>query len=480
MNSGVDHDLIESSNLGDEEVNITPGIPKSGRNVKPTTIINRLPISTESETIFRTTPPHDGNFPESRLPIDGVHWENIPSERKKKVTLIAVCLLTAGGIIAYGTIENKEIMYKKSNTTSCHKRETVLYTKEEHVTYPVFLNLGFGLLGIIFGVFVDRCCLFLEELRQFKMRYNRNCSKVFKSCFSGISWAAVFIVACIIIGSCVLGRKTPLKVADAIYVLGGIGVGPLLIHFLNLNTESNITVSRILEKKKMYPGYILAWSYYFNPLVKEVEDFYDKVLKTDKSKELYLDQMILLLIPGTDISNIDDLISHDEMIVKLATSSHESDQFPVYKLTYHEDEYNFVMKCVRDPIVALRKMKESKKVVFVDDDSYTDELKRFYKTLTEILEDAPDDMCTKKGLVVPVTVKVGHYYELNHGGLVKIIMAKVNSLFKLNAASQRKKNKNGRSNNSTYGSTSERERLLPGPLVQIQTLDERPSTSTNN
>ena len=89
-----------------------------------------------------------------------------------------------------------------------------------------------------------------------------------KACFSGISWPAVVVIFLVGAISLVLARKTSFKLGDLVYILGGIGVGPLVTHLLNLNTQSEVDVSRLLEEKRLYPAYTIAWNYHFQYLKK--------------------------------------------------------------------------------------------------------------------------------------------------------------------------------------------------------------------
>jgi hypothetical protein len=94
-----------------------------------------------------------------------------------------------------------------------------------------------------------------------------------KACFSGISWPAVIVIFLVGAISLVLAGKTSFKLGDLVYILGGIGVGPLVTHLLNLNTQSEVDVSRLLEEKRLYPAYTIAWNYHFQYLKKALPIF---------------------------------------------------------------------------------------------------------------------------------------------------------------------------------------------------------------
>ncbi|CAB4018801.1 Stimulator of interferon genes [Paramuricea clavata] len=378
-------------------------------------------------------PQNQGTHPNSQTPQDDINWENPPKKRKcLRLTSIMIFVAAGIGIITYGVIERTITEYEADNDNCAmiKKENITCYTKKEKTTYPVLFNLSLGLFSIILGTIVDRLSIFVQELFQLQSRYNGEYCKVFKSCFRGVHWAAIFavigflvIIVCLIYG---LGREPSFHLVDIIYILGGIGVGPLLIHLLNLNTNSEVDVSIILEEMEMYPGYTLAWSYYFNHLVPAVHILNDEIKKRQKQRRgitLSLHKLLLLLPPSTHLADIAELTSKDEQINKLGWSPYP---FPVYEFTNY-DKKCFAMQCVNEPIKALRYMKELERIKFVTRDTYKEEVKRFYKTLCEIIEDPPDDQCAMMGLVVPVTVRTGDTEKLQGGGLARIIMDKVNA-----------------------------------------------------
>ena len=132
----------------------------------------------------------------------------------------------------------------------------------------------------------------------------------------------------------------------------------------------------------------------------------------------------MLLPPSINLTDLDILTSYDKGITKLKKRKNQNPYpFPIYNI---ENKY-FAMQCVVEPIVALRTMKTSGDVKFVTNDTYKDEIKRFYKTLCEIIKNPPKDSCAKKGYIVPITVKVGDNEKLKDGGLTRIIIDKVNA-----------------------------------------------------
>ena len=421
----------------------------------------------------------DDTSPQNQLIEDGINWE-YPAKKRSwpRITSFIICFLTASGIIAYAFTEKTIMVYQALNDTSpinLSKIKTgtiTCYTRKPKTTYPVFFHLGFGLLGIIFGTAVDRFFLFVEELFYKQSRYDGDVCKVFKACFSGVRWHIVVLVGVLILIFCLVGKGTSFEVADIIYILGGIGVGPLVIHLLNLNVQSEVDVSRILEEREMYPGYTLAWSYFFNHLKPAVDELSEALTlpedqptssttlpedqptssttlpedqpssSTKKGIRLSLNKLLLLLPPSTDLADIDKLIRCDTTIQRLCKDDDSNPYpFPVYHLTKvkKENQY-FAMKCVKEPIIALRKIARFDGVNIVTAKTYKNEVKRFYQTLREILKNTSLDGYTNRGLVIPIKVKPGEHESLSHGQLAKLIWAKVDGLPTLNAPAPDPKN----------------------------------------
>ena len=154
-------------------------------------------------------------------------------------------------IIVYGCVENTEVL----------------------------INIGLTLLGVILAPIFRCLCIFVEELFQFQSRYNRNILNLVEQCFSGISWKPVIAVVLIDVIPCALVKKSSFGLEDAICILSGIGVGPLVAYLLKLNAQSDVDLSRLLEGKGLHPANTLAWNYYINYLEKALPIFSRRFLR---------------------------------------------------------------------------------------------------------------------------------------------------------------------------------------------------------
>ena len=373
--------------------------------------------------------------------------EPIPNKRKPRLASIIICLVTAIAIITYGFYERSVFQYKAVYDVSPTLLEAIqngsilCHIEDEEDTYPVLFHLGLGLLGIILGTFVDRFSLVVEELCYFKSRYNRSFVKLLKACFSGISWSAVLVIFVIgVVSLGVLATKTSFQFSYLIYILGGFGVGPFVMHLLNLNTQSEVDVSRLVEEKRLYPGYGIAWNYYFHYLKKALPLFNDSFAdsnipvqdggmgerSTDETApakiQLTLKKLILLI--SHDCKTKDNLQEQDNCIRKIIDISKDGYNFPVYGLTSNEKEQKYVIMYAKEPLETLKEMSKTERIKAIHENQCEHHVKLFYGTLvSEILNDPLDDECSDMCVVVPIMVEQAS--SLQEGGLVKLIMAKV-------------------------------------------------------
>lgn len=144
--------------------------------------------------------------------------------------------------------------------------------------------------------------------------------------------------------------------------------------------------------------------------------------------ELSLDKLLLLMPLNCEMNDTDDLIAFDEKMKKINDYCQNTHRFSVYRCTIDDDECRyFAIHCVTDPLIVLRQMRESSRSKSITLETYNDEVKLLYRTLLQILENPPssDYDSTRRGLLVPITVKNGEEKSLRNGGLVRWIMNKV-------------------------------------------------------
>ena len=220
-----------------------------------------------------------------------------------------------------------------------------------------------------------------------------------------------------------------------VYIFSGIGVGPLIMHLLNLNTESAVYISTILEEKGVYVANGLAWSYYFNYLKEALPKFKDAIKmynSADNDIKLFLNKL-LLLIPldchvVEDLNQVDNhtgKLSTKEAVLKKNSTEECLSLFTVYQLTVNEQEkYNLAIQYVEGPLKILEYMQSLEPIKAGISDTCDEEVKLLYRTLFEILADPVDKDIKEMCILVPF--KAENPESLKNGGLVKCIMEAVN------------------------------------------------------
>jgi hypothetical protein len=202
----------------------------------------------------------------------------------------------------------------------------------------LLVNLGVALFGVVLASFFSCLCDFVEELFQLnKSRNNKKISKLFKNVFSGIQWKPVFGVIMIDTVACVLARKYSFGMEDVVLILGGIGVIPLLSHFLELNAQSD-------------RAYTLAFNYYITYLVDALSKFKRSFPDADGDSKKFI------LLFWADYKKEVQLKNLDSQITKITVKRVGRYEFPVYTLKYHENEYTHVILFAEGPLETLKRM----------------------------------------------------------------------------------------------------------------------------
>ena len=363
----------------------------------------------------------------------------VPEKRKKRARCVSIilCTITAILLIVFWIVNGNVVEYypdpTQRNTTN------VCYRKEGKLTLSGLFTTALGLFGIVLGTLVDRLTLIAEENYHLHQRYGGSRKKMIKACFSGIVKGPVIallsLAAIIVIILILVTGKPWFELSYLVYIFSGVGVGPLVMHLLSLNTQSEVHISTILEEKEIYVANGLAWSYYFNYLEIALPKFNEKIpnnicnsnsvqLKDGQVVKLSSNKLILLIIIPQDCTATDDLAELDNKnIKKKGEISNGKYIFPVYELTYNYDKYMYVIKYVKQPLETLAKMSEYKRIRALDEKQLEYQVKLLCRTLSEILKNPCNKECKEKCILVPI--RANSRKSLNDGRLVDVIMNKV-------------------------------------------------------
>ena len=361
----------------------------------------------------------------------------VPKERKNgaKHVSLAICVVAAILTLIFCFTSRTVIEYypdtTRQNTTD------ICYIKREKLAFPDLFAVALGLNSIVLGTLVDRLALVAEERHHLAERYDGSRVKMIKACFSGIFWGPVICLislATVILVLIILLTNQPwFELRYLVIFLNGISVGPLIIRLLNLNTQSEVQISMITEEKGINVGNSFAWYYYYNQLRSTLQKFHEAVRSEPNKMELSLDKLLLLMPLNCDMNDTDNLIALDEKMEKVNNDFvQKAHQFSVYRCAIDDHEYRyFAIHWIKDPMLALRQMRESSLVNSVTLETYKDDVKLLYRTLSQILKNPPtsDYDSTRRGLLVPITVKNGDEESLRNGGLVRCIMNTVEPLY---------------------------------------------------
>ena len=356
-------------------------------------------------------------------------FEPVPEKRKNRARCVSViiCTITAILVLAFcifnRTVDVYHLDTTQKNTTNKY------YIKEERLGFSVLFTTALGLFGVVLGTLVDRLSLINEERHHLHQRYRGSWTKMVKVCFSGISWGPTFALlgstALILVILIFVTDKPWFELEYLVYIFSGIGVGPLIMHLLNLNTQSEVHISTILEKKGMYVAHGLAWSYYFNYLKEALPKFKETTSSRFPApyEHVRLTSNKLLLLMPHDCYMTDDLNKLDNKIHKLFDTGNDHDpfRFPVYHLEVREREYKyFAIQYVKEPLKTLREMSRLEEIKAVKRKTREEEIKLLYRTLSGILEDPPNQVFKETCTIVPILAR--KLSSLQNGGLVRCIM----------------------------------------------------------
>ena len=343
-----------------------------------------------------------------------IDFEPVPKKRGKVKTCITIGLFitTFTLVTALGLHDKEEDVYQrdtaqKNTTNYCYR------PKKEKMFSSIFI-VTLNFFGVIVGALADRLSFLPEEAHHVRERYDGSKCKMLKACFSVIEWGAIAVTLMLnvllflIITSYTEIHRPLFEVRYLVYIFSGFGVSPLIQQFLHLDKHCKVYISTLLEKNEWYAATELAPAYW-DEIKKKVNEF-NRVIE---HADLTLNKL-LLLIP-LDCNITDDLHNFDDKFVKL---SEDEDPFPIYSLTVNEREQNkFAIQFVQKPLEFLQYIKSITKNKVAGSLTCVEEVKLFYRKLSEILEEEKQD----KFVLVPICTAF-----LQNGGLVKCIMEVVN------------------------------------------------------
>ena len=357
--------------------------------------------------------------------------EPLPEKRKKRARWTSILICTIAAIlvttfsVVYGTVVEYHPDTTQKNTT------IVCYIKKEKLSLPGLFTTALGLFGVVLGTLVDRLSLVNEERHHRNQRYGGSWKKMIKACFSGIKWGPVIallgLTAVIVVILIIKTNKPWFELSYLVYIFSGIGVGPLIMHLLNLNSQSEVHISTVLEEKGIYIG--LAWSYYFNYLKQALPIFGEATSR--KFRHPYeniklTSNKLLLLIPhdGYMKENFNEL---DRKVEKLFDTGNDQDpfRFPVYRLTVREnEEYYCAIQYIKEPLKTLREMSKLEEIEAIKRKTYEEDVRLLCRTLSEILRKPPDEEFREMCALVPI--RADSLESLKNGGLADCIMRGIN------------------------------------------------------
>ena len=356
--------------------------------------------------------------------MDDIDFEHIPKKRQKRAKYVSmlICAITSALVIVFYFSNAKEDVYYKDearkNTTNC-------FIKEEKKTFSGILITALSVIGsVVIGTAFDRLSLLAEELFHIRERYEGSSWKMIRACFSVINWGPVTLFLFLTIGIfaviTLLLERTWYELRYLVYISGGISVSPLIVRLLNLETESAVYLSAVLEETGMNVTNGLAWSYYFNYLEEALPKF-DKIVNNPRRRYPLSLKKLLLLIT-LDCHMKDDLTGFGN-IIKIGDIMNKPFHFPVYRLRVDgEETKDFAIQYVEAPLKALRDMNVTNWIKEAKRKTCRAEVKLLYRTLSEVLRH-PVAMNIRRMCVL---VPIGEDEEsLQNGRLVKCIMAVV-------------------------------------------------------
>ena len=366
-------------------------------------------------------------------------FDKLPCKRKKRARWASFItfLVVAVGILAYGfarrEVEYVPIQLPSDSTLEDIRNEKLrVCTIKERDGLSVLYNTCWGLTGIVVGTLWDRICLLCEESFHCESRYSGKKWKTIKACFKGIFKKGFFTCAAFLVFFLLIipfFTEISFKTNHVIYMTSGIGIGPLMLRLLNLDTQSEVQISKIMEEKQTNVGETFSWFYYYYYLEKALPKlvFHEDdtfVLDHDPENVVRVDSKKPILLVMLDGKTEHTLKEEIDKITRLGQINGEEYQFSVYRLKHNDTEYTYIIQYVEEALKFLYRMKSSDETNAINKADWTYQVKLFYQTLsTTILKSPPHPLLIDSFVVVPVSDES----SIKNGGLIKLILHKINS-----------------------------------------------------
>ena len=387
--------------------------------------------------------------------VENTGFGLVPEARKSRARICSffVCVLILVIVIILSILMRSEL--------ECYERRIVNGTLTETNTRPPVVRCGkrltknyfsaifqfaLSVIGVVLGTLLDRLCLVAEEYWHKNSRHGGNYFKMFKACFGGIQWGAVFMVfglaLCLVIAQSLLGERSVHYGQIAIIILSGLSAGPLILHLLNLDTQSEVQISTLVEKMDKNVARGLAWSYYFGYLKIVLPQLQDEITEKDWRDKLS-SQMLFILIPldcniFNDIRHADNQIAIEkDMVVErrqLRGGLRRPYSNQVYRITGPSNETFHILLEYASPLATLYDMSLIERINFITEAEVKNETRLFYSTLKSILDNPPGEHGCK-GKCVLVTYDPNFLHE-NNSSLSDLLIQHLKTLSKQDGESE--------------------------------------------
>ena len=327
--------------------------------------------------------------------------KNSPDKRKNRAEWASyfVLFVTSALVFTFSWYSRDEVIYVPVKTAN--ETASMYFKKQVTTKYHGFFVCALTVFSVLIAAIVDRLTLVAEEIFHVESRYDGKYCKMLKACFSGMAWRGIvfsIIFASMFIIIYIFLIKIELKLDYLLLVFSGIGFGPLVQRLLKLDTQSEVHIFTILEKKGTSVSNILAWSYYLNDL-KIILQKIQNAIKYSRWKDNLSSRKLIILLPldgqtePENLPNVDQRLSIEGKIMCQEKAVHvlgvQSDGTTKYFL------FTFVSASQ-----AIFSMSKHEDVLFLPRDKWEEEAQSCYQSLKKILSEPADAVCTGKCVLI--------------------------------------------------------------------------------